>query len=584
MLQSITIESFAIIDQVTIDFSNHMTVLSGETGAGKSIIIDALGILCGGRGSNEYIRQGSDKLVVEGMFSFDTVSTALTQTLDALGIDCTNLAIDGLIIRREITQQGKNIIRVNGQLINVTTLKRIGEHLVDIHGQNEHQALLDNTQHLALIDQLGDEHFEQLKMNYQQAYEQYQTVRSKWQQSQKNEQEQLQRLSFLEFQVSEIEAANLSKDEYESLEQTSLRLQNAAKISQGVAAINYLLSEHESSILGNLNEVISELGQIQHYHEAFPALFEQLNSMRYDLQEVAHEIAMNGDFGEDDSQSIDEIEARLSELGQLKRKYGMEIEEIMAYYDQISEEIYQVKHREDYLKALSDELRVAYEQAFGLAQALHEARVALAQQLVAAIEKELADLYMSHSRFDVHFETVESQRFELVDIGSVDYLQLNEMGLDIAEFYAITNVGEASKPLVKVASGGELSRFMLALKAVFSRQSGERVMVFDEIDTGVSGRVAQAIAEKIAQIAQVNQVLCITHLAQVAAIAAQQLYIQKIVENNRTHTAVAQVNVAERIEILANMISGKQITDSSRQLAKEMLVEMQSVKERLSES
>ncbi|MBK0347411.1 DNA repair protein RecN [Aerococcaceae bacterium zg-ZJ1578] len=581
MLQSIMIESFAIIEQVTIDFSNHMTVLSGETGAGKSIIIDALGILCGGRGSNEYIRQGSDKLVVEGMFSFDEVPLALIRTLDELGIDSSSLSADGLIIRREITQQGKNIIRVNGQLINVTALKRIGEHLVDIHGQNEHQALLDNTQHLALVDQLGDAEFEQLKADYQQAFEHYQTVRTKWQQSQKNEQEQLQRLSFLEFQVSEIEAANLSQDEYETLEQMSLRLQNAAKIAQGVSAINYLLSEHESSVLGNLNEVIGEMAQIQHYHDAFPALYEQLKSMRFDLQEVAHEIAMSGDFGEDDSQSIDEIEARLNELGQLKRKYGMEIDEIMAYYDQISEEIYQVKHREDYLKELSQEFNVVYQKAVVLAQQLHDARVVLAEQLVKAIEKELADLYMPHSRFDVQFQTVESQRFDLVEIGAVEFLQLNELGFDIAEFYAITNVGEASKPLVKVASGGELSRFMLALKAVFSRQSKERVMVFDEIDTGVSGRVAQAIAEKIAQIAQMNQVLCITHLAQVAAIAAQQLYIQKIVENNRTHTAVALVNLDERIEILANMISGKQITDSSRQLAKEMLAEMQAVKQSL---
>lgn len=574
MLQSLTIESFAIIDQVTIDFTQGMTVLSGETGAGKSIIIDALGILCGGRGSNEFIRQDSEKLVVEGLFSFNEQPTALIQLLEELSIDTEHLLEDGLIIRREINNQGKNLIRVNGQLLNVTALKRIGSHLVDIHGQNEHQALLDNTQHLSLVDQLGDQQFIQLKEKYQTAYEQYAAIRRQWFKSQKNEQEQMQRLSFLEFQVNEIEAAHLVKEEYEQLEAISAKLQNATKITHAMESINYLMSDSDSSILGNLSEVIDELNQIKDFDDQYPAILDQVKSIQIDLQEIAHQVAMSNDGFDTGDQSIDEVEARLNELGQLKRKYGMEIDEILDYYDQISEEIYQVRNREAYLKDLALKFNTAYQEALTLAQQLTAERQKLAKGLVTAIEHELADLYMPHSRFEVRFNTLATEQIELDELGTVEWINLSIEGQDEAEFYAMTNVGEASKPLVKVASGGELSRFMLALKAVFSRQLSEHTMVFDEIDTGVSGRVAQAIAEKIAQIAFHNQVLCITHLAQVAAIAHEQLYIQKQVANNRTSTVVNTLTTKERREILAQMMSGKTITDSSLQMADDLLTEM----------
>lgn len=578
MLQTLTIESFAIIDQVTIDFSNGMTVLSGETGAGKSIIIDALGVLCGGRGSNEFIRHDSEKLVVEGLFVFDYITPGLLNVLDEASINTSTLLQDGLIIRREITKQGKNMIRVNGQLVNVSTLKRIGTQLVDIHGQNEHQALLDNTQHLALVDQLGDAGFQALKAQYQIAYEQYQEIRRQWFQSQKNEQEQLQRLNFLEFQVSEIESANLVKEEYEALENLSLRLQNATKINQSMQAINYLMTDGEQSVISNLSEVVSELSNIQEFNELYPELLIQLKSLRIDLQEVAHQLAMSADGFDDSDQSIDEIEARLNELGQLKRKYGMEIDEIIDYYHQISEEIYQVKNREAYLKNLAMKFQKSYQEALRLANQLADQRRILAEQLIREIELELTDLYMPNGRFDVYFESLPIEIIELEEFGKVECIALGIEGIENAEFYAITNVGEASKPLVKVASGGELSRFMLALKSVFSRQMKEHVMVFDEIDTGVSGRVAQAIAEKISQIAQKNQVLCITHLAQVAAIAEQQLYIQKQVINNRTFTKVEMLNTEQRSEILAQMIAGKKVSESSLVLAHEMLKEMTTIR------
>lgn len=572
MLQSLSIENFAIIEQVAIDFAGGMTVLSGETGAGKSIIIDALGILCGGRGSSEWIRHGSERLMVEGLFTFSEPQPPLEAALDEFGITYDATAED-LILRREITAQGKNIIRINGQLANVSLLKKIGTHLVDIHGQNEHQALLDNTQHLALLDEFGHRDLGEVAANYQVAYRQFRQLKQDWQHAQQNEQDQLQQLSFLEFQIAEIEQAELNIGEDEELESISKRLQNAQTIQQNIEAANYILSDSDANVLTQLKQVSHLLQAIEKYHPPLNEVVAQLDSMQYDLQEIAHQVAMTAGEFEHDTQTIDEVEARLNELGQLKRKYGMNISELLAHYQAISEEVYQIKHREQYLAKLEANVQQAYQAAHQLAEQLHQARQRSAKQLVTAIEHELADLYMANSRFDVQFApaTPDKKLAPLIP----NAVQLTDTGFDQVEFYVATNVGETLKPLVKVASGGELSRFMLALKSVFSTAALSKTMVFDEIDTGVSGRVAQAIAEKMAQVSKRHQVLCITHLPQVAAIAHEQLYIEKVVANERTHTQVATLDVDRRSEIIAQMMSGKVVSDASLQLAKELLKELQ---------
>ena len=572
MLQSLAIENFAIIEQATLDFADGMTVLSGETGAGKSIIIDALGILCGGRSSSEMIRQDCERLIVEGLFQFTESQPALKEMLSEFGIEFNSA--DDLIIRREITVQGKNLIRINGQLANVSLLKKIGTHLVDIHGQNEHQALLDNTQHLAMLDQFARSELSEIQVAYRTAYQQYQQLKKDWQQSQRSEQNELQQLSFLEFQLQEIEQAQLVEGEDEALETISKRLQNAQKIQQNIEAVNYVLSESETNALDQLKRASHFLKEIEEVHTPFVTLSQQLDQLYYELQEIAHQVAVSsGDF-EEESQTIDEVEARLNQLGQLKRKYGMSISEIMGHYQTISEEVYRIQHREKYLETLEAELIQAYDTAYQLAQQLSVHRQQSAQTLVREIEHQLKDLYMANSRFEVKFKVADIDK----TVGAIlqGAVTLTPTGFDQVEFYVSTNAGETLKPLVKVASGGELSRFMLALKTVFSANEKAKTMVFDEIDTGVSGRVAQAIAEKMAQVSTKHQVLCITHLPQVAAIAHEQLYIEKIVIEGRTHTRVSALDLSRRSEVIAQMMSGKTVSETSLQLAEELLKELQS--------
>ena len=578
MLRSLNIENFAIIDHVTLDLEMGMTVLARETGAGKSIIIDALSLLMGSRGTNDLIRQGADKLVVEGLFSMSPAPAPLLAQLADFGLELEDQ--EDLIIRRELNRQGKNTVRVNGQLANVSLLKQIGYYLVDIHGQNEHQALLNKQFHLSQLDQFAGDRLNQLKQTYQIAFERYDQLRKDWLASQQEGTDKRQRLSFLEFQLQELEAANLVAGEMAQLEQESRRLQNSQKIGQALATVNYLLSEADTSALTQLSQAQAALEEVASYDSSYPALAAQLQDLYYQLEEVAHQLAVSNQVVDND-QAIDELEARLSQLGQLTRKYGMDEAQLLAYYDAISEEIYQLTHQEQYTERLVKDLTVAYHDCLAAGQALDQGRRREAQDLVVAIEAELADLYMANARFQVDFTSLGSD----ASLASLlpDAQRLSAEGLSQVEFYATTNLGEAMKPLVKIASGGELSRFMLALKRVFSQGMTDMTLVFDEIDTGVSGRVAQAIAEKKQGIAQHHQLLCITHLAQVAASADQHLYIEKVVENERTRTRVQALNEEGRIEAIASMMSGKVLTPASLQMAQDLRRQLQAHRAKLGE-
>lgn len=571
MLASLRIENFAIIEEVSIDFNKGMTVLSGETGAGKSIIIDALSILSGGRGSVDLIRHGSDKFVVEGLFSIEN-HFFLTQLLQDLGYEI-DLAGDDLLIRRELNRSGKNIIRVNGQLANVSTLKAIGSFLVDIHGQNEHQALLDQSQHLGLLDQFAGSELSKLKKSYDQAFTSYSKLRQELLNAHRNEQEQAQQLNFLQFQLQELEDLDLQVGEEEELLGQSKRLQHAQVIGQNIQAVNNLMSENELSVDSQLEKVKELLADLTKYDEVYQPFLQTLESIQIDLQEVAREVAFSFDLPEYDEAAIDELEGRLSQIEQVKRKYVMTVEELMAYQNQIAEEIYQITHREQYLAKLQIRLVEAYQEAFSLAQAMSSVRKAASQGLVEKIEEQLKDLYMAHSQFQVTFETMSPDvKIEaILENHLEDVYRLSELGIDRAEFYVATNLGEQIKPLVRVASGGELSRFMLALKTVFSKIQTVETLVFDEIDTGVSGRVASAIANKMAEVGQYAQVLCITHLPQVAAAAKQQLSISKQVVDQRTTTKVESVDPDNRLEIIARMMAGEEISSSSIELAQELI-------------
>lgn len=573
MLVSLTIDNFAIIEHINIDFSHGMTVLSGETGAGKSIIIDALSVLCGGRGSSELIRQDCQKLVIEGQFTLTNCAPELLSRLTDFGIELDSLAED-LIIRREINNQGKNLIRVNGQLANVGLLKEIGPYLIDIHGQNEHQALLEKRNHLSMLDLFAGDVIKQTLDAYQEAYEKYKQCKRQWLLEVNNDSQQSQRLSFLEFQIKEIEEAQLVIGQDSELEELSKKMQHSQQISQNIQEINSLFSEDDQSVLNQVSRIQILLNQIESYHDDFKEISKKLSDLSFELSELAHQIAVSMDDMDLDNQSIDEVEERLAEIGQIKRKYKMSVEEILDYYQRISEEVYQIKHRDQYLEKIETETKNAYKLAFDLANKLSQLRQQAARNLKGAIESELKALYMENARFSVEFEALDEEN-DLSLHFKQPIVKLNHKGLDQIEFFVATNPGEAMKPLVKVASGGELSRFMLALKSIFSQSGYEKIMVFDEIDTGVSGKVAQAIALKIRAISQNHQVLCITHLPQVAAIANQQLFISKSVDNNRTSTNVTNLNREDRIDSIAQMMSGKDITSASLKLAQELMKELQ---------
>ncbi|MDK7187881.1 DNA repair protein RecN [Facklamia sp. HMSC062C11] len=569
MLESLSIENFAIIDWVSIDFSSGMTVLSGETGAGKSIIIDALALLCGGRGSVDFIRKGADRLRIRGLFSLDD-QQALRDFLKTIPIEITNEE-DLLLIERELQSSGKNIVRINRQLVNVSTLKQLGQYLVDIHGQNEHQALLDSNSHLKLLDRYAKDTQSDLLLEYQAAFERYHVHRKSLLESHQDESQQQQRLQFLEFQLQEIEDLDLHGGEYEYLFQQTRRLAAAQEISQLVGGINLLMTDQEGAVDQLLDQVYQSLKSLEKYTPEFKGLSDQLRSTQLDLQEMARTIALKGDFPDFDSQEIDRLQERLSQLEQVQKKYALSIDELITYRDQIAEEIYQIKHREAYLVRIQSEFEAAYQEALKLAQELSSQRQRISHSLEAAIEQELKELYMPQARFEVKFKLLDSDE-TLAKAGyPSSYQLLNNTGMDQVEFYVATNVGEESKPLIKVASGGELSRLMLALKAIFARGQEVGSLVFDEIDTGVSGRVATAIAHKMKEIARYKQVLCISHLAQVAASGDQQLMIRKLVASERTITQVEPLSLDQRVEVISHMIAGNKDTPAALDLAQEML-------------
>lgn len=367
----------------------------------------------------------------------------------------------------------------------------------------------------------------------------------------------------------------LVEGEDEELEALSRRLQNQQALVQHLGELNQLFSESDQSILTQMEKAQSVLTILADLDETYQPLTERLDHLVYEMQDLAATLATTTSMDSLDEQSFDEIEERLMTLSQAKRKYHRTIPEIMAYYDEISEEIYQITHREQYLNRLAKELLSSYERAMEAASALHQSRQQLANGLQEAILAELSDLYMENSRFEVRFK--EPRRDEVLmatledDEKDASLMYLQPYGYDQVEFYVATNIGETMKPLIKVASGGELSRFMLALKTVFSRNAEPKTMVFDEIDTGVSGRVAQAIAEKMVSIAQRHQVLAITHLPQVAAIAQTQLYITKAVVDDRTVSKVQTLDREERQQVVAHMISGEETTQASLELADELL-------------
>ncbi|MDT2573693.1 DNA repair protein RecN [Enterococcus raffinosus] len=551
MLQELTIKNFAIISSLHLGFTDGMTALTGETGAGKSIIIDAVSLLAGARSSIEYIRQGSDKCLVEGLFDLPK-QHEFSLLMEELGIEVDEA---GLIVQRDLNISGKSVSRVNGRIVTLANLRRIGQFLVDIQGQNDHQELMHPESHLRLLDSFGDSAFQEKKNRYQTAYHSYITLMNQVRKFKQNEQSFVQRIDMLTFQQEEIGNAELSIDEEEKLMEEREKLTNYQKIVDSLSYSYQAMTNEETNSLDAIGSASQELQTIASLDTDYEGISDNVHSAYYLLQDAVSEIGRQLDLLELDEERLDIVNERLELIHQLKRKYGDSIEIILNYYDQISEELLDSDFSGDKLERLEKELYEKENELQHLAEMLQAARKKMAKKLESAIQNELKDLYMENARFEVSFK--ESS--------------FNAEGVDEVEFYITTNPGEPLKPLVKVASGGEISRVMLALKTIFSKTQGLTSIVFDEVDTGVSGRVAQAIADKIYQIGLNSQALCITHLPQVAAKADHQLFIRKEIVDGRTLTKVEELTERDRIDEIARMLAGAEITDLTVKHAKELL-------------
>ena len=553
MLQELSIQNFAIIPKLNISFQPGMTVLTGETGAGKSIIIDAVGLLTGGRGSQDFIRDGADKAVLQGLIDVEP-GQPITQLLDELGIP---LEDNQLLIHRELHKSGRNVIRVNGSLVNATTLKEIGQHLVDIHGQNEHQELMQVERHLSLLDEYGKKTIGPVLEKYRVAYDTYRSLESAFHKRQADEQAWAQRLDMLSFQSKELADASLVEGEEEMLEAEYQELTNFQDVLAALSKAHEALDgDWDNNGLETISTAMSAMEDIEELSPKYATLTEAVRGAYYELQEAASEILSVRDGLEFDEERLREVDDRLNLIRSLERKYGATITDVLAHQAKVDAELAEMGGGEQSAAELAEQVEVAEQKARTLAEKLHELRLKAAKQLATKIHEQLSDLYMEKAVFSAHITEMK---------------ELNATGLDAVEFYIQTNPGEGAKPLVKIASGGELSRMMLAMKTIFSREQGITSIIFDEVDTGVSGRVAQAIAEKIAVIGRYSQVLTITHLPQVAAVADNHYFIEKQVVGDRTETSIHTLSEDERVNEVARMLSGDELTDAAKENARDLI-------------
>ena len=552
MLSELSIANFAIIESLSISFEKGLTVLTGETGAGKSIIIDAIHLLVGGRGSSDFVRHGEERAEIEGLFLLENASTVYDKAQE-LGI---RIEDDMVVLRREITKSGKSVCRINGKLVTIAILREMGGSLVDIHGQHEHQELMDESKHLFLLDQFGSKQITTSLSEYEQIFAQYEQAIRKLKSLNDNEQQVAQRVDLYQFQLNEIVQAQLQLDEDEKLMDEKKRLSNFEKIFESVQT-SYNALKDEQKGLDWISLVMGEMETAAELNPEYKDMAETVSNSYYMLEEVAGSLRGQLDNLEYDPQRINEIEDRLNEINGLKRKYGQTISGILEYGAKIEEELETLLNKETHIDQLKKVISSLKKDLIIEGNELTSLRKKLAAQLTDAIHNELKQLYMQKTVFEVKINSGETF--------------ISKTGMDEVEFYLSTNPGEPLKPLSKIASGGELSRIMLALKSIFSKHREITSIIFDEVDTGVSGRVAQAIAEKIHKVSTDSQVLCISHLPQVAAMADTHLYIEKETQEGRTKTRVKELDHEGKIKEIGRMISGVEITDITKKHAQELL-------------
>ncbi|GAB2022213.1 DNA repair protein RecN [Pseudolactococcus yaeyamensis] len=554
MLQEISIKNFAIIDTIAMQFDQGMSILTGETGAGKSIIIDAMNLLLGSRAQTSFVRHGADKAEIEGLFFYQQDSPEIAQQLEKLGFENTG----ELILRREIFANGRSSCRINGVLTPLSNLQAISSFLVDIHGQHDHQELMSSAYHLAMLDEFGDKKFLKIKQDYAQKFSDYKTLRQKLLTLKKNEAEFAQRIDILKFQIDEITLAEIDVKADEDIYRRRELLTHANHIAEHLTAAYYSLDDDASdySSLSMVRNAMNELESASQFDAAnYAKLSEKIAEAYYLLEDAAADLEKRIDDLEFNPSELAMIEDRISVLTTLKKKYGPELADVLAYLANCQKELDALTGDENSSENLEAAFKAAEKSLLTSAQALAEARATIAERLAKDVKGELADLYMAKADFKVQFEPAK----------------FSVNGNQHVEFFIQTNPGEGFKPLAKTASGGEMSRIMLAIKSSFARRENKTAIVFDEVDTGVSGRVAQAIANKIYKISQSGQVLCISHLPQVVAIADTQYHIEKIQLDDSTTSTVRKLSFEEREIEIAKMLAGDDLTLEALAQAKKLL-------------
>ncbi len=547
MLSHLHIENIAVIEQADISFDRGFNVLTGETGAGKSIVIDAISAILGERAYRDMIRTGTSKATVRAVFS----EVPNLPWFEENGVDYE----DEILIQRDIYLDGKNTCRVNGQIVSVAVLKKLGLQLINIHGQRDSQQLFDENYHLLYLDAFSGN--EALQQSYIEKYQAVSQLRAAIQRLTMDEGEKLRKMESLKFQIEEISRANLKDGEDDKLEARRKLLQNAEKLSDGIDDAFYSLYGGDSSdgAASLLTQAERALARISRFDPSLEALHEKIADLMYQVQDAAEELRDKRDDFAYSGDELEEIEGRLDLIHRLRRKYGATCADILAYLAKAQKELDEIQFADDEIIRLQGKLKKAEAEAWDAAIALRKSRNAGGQLLATRILEELRQLDMPKVQFICDFTETE----------------LTPNGADAVAFYMSANVGEALKPMNKVASGGELARIMLALKNVLAQQDQVATLIFDEVDTGVSGRAAQRVAEKLRAVAGNKQVLCVTHLPQIAALAHTHMLIAKGERDGRTYTTVTPLDKEGRKLELARIIGGANITETTLKSAEEML-------------
>ena len=537
MITTLHIKNIGIIDDLSIDLNNGLNVLTGETGAGKTLIIDSLGIISGGRFSKEMIRKGETNSFVEiCMYEPENENS-----------------IEGnIIVSREINSNGRNMCKINGRMVTVNELKNFMSKFIEIHGQNDNQSLLDNKFHLKYLDGFIGEELLKYKQEYKENYTRYIEIKQELKENYGDEKERERKLDLLKYQFNEIEEADLKEKEEDELEEKRKIMLNSEKISNSLNEADEAIGE---SSIDSINLAIRAMEKIEGIDTKYEAITSNLKNIYYDLQELSRDISNEKEDIYFDEQERNEVEERLDLIYSLKRKYGNNILEILNYKEEIEKEIQHIENLDDYNQKLKKELKQIKEKMTKLAINIHNLRKEYAKVLGININKILEDLEMKNAKINIHVDYKEEEFFE--------------NGKDEIEFYITTNLGEDEKQLSKIASGGEMSRIMLAIKKVLADTDKMPVLIFDEIDTGISGKAANAVAEKLNSISKNHQVLCISHLPSIAASADYNYFISKRVLNDRTNTNIKLLNEEETIKEIARISSGE-INEATIQYATQL--------------